>query len=276
MRLAPEPRALAALVLALASPGCDDKPRPWSGREGPAAVLAPPQPGGTGEAVEPAPQAPESPSGSPSDPADPSHPAPASSSPSAGDPGLALPAPAPSKVVLLPGLDDPNAPAEAHRITPGGGWVKCHEGLVLSGDPLKDVTRIGLLCGPSNGLRRKTRQAIVGVIGEGDPPVPAELRVARGACYRVIGVADEAASELDITVRSSRGVAVAADHSTGRLALAQPDRPFCTFADDIFTIDFSARRGSGRFAAEVWSVGEPRRRGDSLDAPADERPLGDP
>ena len=146
----------------------------------------------------------------------------------------------------------------------------------LSGDPLKDVTRIGLLCGPSNGLRRKTAQAIVGVIGERDPPVVAELRVARGACYRVIGVSDEGAEELDVTVRSSRDVAVAADHSKGRLAIVQPDRPFCTFADDVFSIDFTARRGSGRFAAEVWAIGEPRRRGGPIEAPADERPMDDP
>lgn len=162
------------------------------------------------------------------------------------------------------------------RVTPGGGWVKCHEGLSLSGDPVKDVTRIGLLCGPSNGMRRKTKQAIVGLVGEHEPPVVTSIQSARGACYRIFAAADAQVSELDVTVRSSRDVGVAADHGAGRLAIVQPDRPFCTFADETFTVEVSARRGSGRFAAEVWALGEPRRRRDSTEPLLDEPPLDKP
>ncbi len=267
--------------VAILAGGCDARERPWSGREGPAAVLAPPAPGGTGEIVEidrPAPSEITIATAQGDT---------AATGATGGDPGL-LPSPAgppgsgaasgaqASSVALLPGAEALPEVAPGRAITPGGGWVRCHEGLTLSGDPLKDVTRLGLVCGPSNGLRRKTRQAIVGILAEGEPPVAQQLRVARGACYRVIAVADAGILELDVTVRSSRDVAVAADHSPGRLAIAQPDRPFCTFADDLFSVDFSARRGSGRFAAEVWSIGEPRRRGEPADSPPDERPIDDP
>src|SRR5437762_532027 len=90
-----------------------------------------------------------------------------------------------------------------------------------------------------------------------------------GAKRRRRGAASAEVAELDITVRSSRDVAVAADHGTGRLAVVQPDRPFCTFADDVFSVEVSAKRGSGRFAAEVWSLGEPRKKGDAAETPQD-------
>ena len=40
----------------------------------------------------------------------------------------------------------------------------------------------------------------------------------------------------------------------GRVAhpIVQPDRPFCALEDDWYTFEVSARKGSGRFAAEVW------------------------
>lgn len=201
----------------------------------------------------------------------------AATSSSAADPGLLPPAGTvvPSPVASLLPIGEPLAEVSpGHAITPGGLWVRCYEGLTLSGDPLKDVTRLGLVCGPSNGLRRKSKQAIVGIVTEGEPAVSHELRVTKGACYRVIAVADAGVIELDVTIRSSRDVAVAGDHARGRLAIVQPDRPFCTFAEESFAAVFSATRGSGRFAAEVWSIGEPRKKGEP-ELP-DERPLDDP
>ena len=64
--------------------------------------------------------------------------------------------------------------------------------------------------------------------------------------------------------------------AVGRLAIVQADRPFCTFGDDVFTLEVAARQGSGRFAAEVWSLGEPRRKGERAAGPADEGPIDKP
>ena len=265
----------AALALAIfaVTVGCEDRTRPWSGRDGPVAVLAPPPAPQTGEpvAIDPTGALTSTESAGAS----------ATPSGSALDPGLlpppgtvvAAPSVAPIASLLPAGEPLPEI-APGHAITPGGLWVRCYEGLALSGDPLKDVTRLGLVCGPSNGLRRKTKQAIVGIVTEGEPPVSHELRVAKGACYRVLAVGDAGVVELDVTIRSSRDVAVAGDHARGRLAIVQPDRPFCTFADETFTATFSAIRGSGRFAAEVWSIGEPRKAGEP-ETP-DERPMDDP
>jgi hypothetical protein len=277
------------LALGLAVLGCDDKPRPWSGRDGrdtPAAVLAPPSAGSpqspsTSDSLRLAPRPDDSETAPPADPNKNANPGSYAGSNPAGDTAAA-----PTTAPAAPGPSGTTAPAAAAddaielpngaTITPGGLWVKCAAGLALSADPLKDVTRLGVVCGPSNGMRRKTPQPIVGVLGEHEPPVTAELRVSRGACYRIIGVADPGVAELDVTVRSSHDVAVAGDHSSGRLAMVQPDRPFCALADDAATIEIRAARGSGRFAAEVWAIGEPRKKGNLEGEPADETPLDNP
>lgn len=259
----------AALAL-----GCDEKPRPWSRGDGPPAVLAPRGDGAAGSLG--AGGAPDEPSGEPGSVAPSSSVAAVGSAPPSAAASAAGDAAAAGSASATGAQDLSADEGPEPRVKPGGGWVKCHEGLTLSGDPLKDVTRLGLLCGPSNGMRRKTRQAIVGLVGEREPPVVATIHVARGACYRVFAAADAEVGELDVKVRSSRDVGVAADHGKGRLAIVQPDRPFCTFADEAFTVEVSARRGGGRFAAEVWSLGEPRKRGDPGESPQDEPPIDKP
>jgi hypothetical protein len=234
--------------------GCEDKPRPWSQGDGPPVVLAPRSGEMAGEQGEGGRDA------------------------SAGPGGATAPSPssAPDASTAQAIEDAPPDEAPGRRPVPGGPWVKCHEGFSLSGDPVRDVTRLGLLCGPSNGMRRKTRQAIVGLAGEHEPPVVTTIRASRGACYRIFAAADAEVRELDVTVRSARDVGVAADHGAGRLAIVQPDRPFCTPADEPFTVEIAARRGSGRFAAEVWAIGEPLRSRDPMESPPDEPPIDRP
>lgn len=267
MRCAPNvplrfPAIAFGMAVAVSAAGCEERARPWGG-EGPPVVLAPPHPGaqgadaGDGEAGADEADAGAAGQGSARD----------------GDAGTDADGGAGVNIGLAAAEDAMGD--EGLRVTPGGPWVRCHEGLTLSGDPLKDVTRLGLLCGPSNGMRRKTRQAIVGVIAESEPPVTAAVRVARGACYRAFAVADAQVGELEVTFRSSHDVTIARDHGAGRLAIVQPDRPFCSLTDDVLTLEVKARRGGGRFAAEVWSLGERRRKGEA-DAPADEGPLGEP
>jgi hypothetical protein len=258
-------RVSCGLVLAASLAGCEERSRPWGG-EGPPVVLAPPPPGQAGDAQD-------------QDAADGTAGTGAGSAGGAANNGAGAAdagADASTNGAPPPGDGPREADPDAPPVTPGGLWARCQEGFTLSGDPLKDVTRLGLLCGPSNGMRRKSRQALVGVIAETEPPVTAPVRVARGACYRAFAVADAQVGELEVTFRSSRDATVARDHGTGRLAVVQPDRPFCSLADDVLTMEVKARRGSGWFAAEVWSLGERRKKGDAADAPADEAPLSEP
>jgi hypothetical protein len=153
-----------------------------------------------------------------------------------------------------PRADEPEAPALPVRV--GGPWVRCYGGFHPSGDPVKDVTRLSLLCGPENGMKRLSTSPLEGSVTPGGPPVTEGFEARRGECYRVFAVAAEVA-DLDVVIRSSRGTAIAADHGEDAWPIVQPDRPFCALESDHYTVEVSAKRGSGRFAAEVWVLNSP-------------------
>ncbi|AKT40961.1 uncharacterized protein CMC5_051180 [Chondromyces crocatus] len=132
--------------------------------------------------------------------------------------------------------------------------MRCYGNFRLSGEPLHDVTRLAMMCGPSNGMRRLSMEAVTGVVGQGRSEVSAPLSLHRGSCYRVFAVADRGIGDLDVVIRSSRGVAIATDAGEDAWPIVQPDRPFCALDDDEATLEFSARKGTGRFAAEVWAL----------------------
>jgi hypothetical protein len=148
-------------------------------------------------------------------------------------------------------------PAVTPPVRVGGPWVRCYGNFHPSGEPVKDVTRLTLLCGPENGMHRLTKQTIVGAVEASGRPVTETFEARRGECYRVFAVAEPSVEDLDITVQSSRGVTVAADHSEDNWPIVQPDRPLCPLSDDRYTVEISARKGRGRIAAEVWSLRSP-------------------
>jgi hypothetical protein len=155
-----------------------------------------------------------------------------------------------------PGMMDAGADmAVEEAVSPvrvGGPWVQCYGHFKPSGDPLKDVTRLGLLCGPANGMRRLEPEPFEGAVAAGQLPVTRTLAGKRGECYRIFAVAESSVIDLDIQVLSSRNVGIAADHNEDTWPIVQADRPFGPLADDALTVELSTRRGGGRFAAEVW------------------------
>jgi hypothetical protein len=152
---------------------------------------------------------------------------------------------------LLEAAEDAGPPPPPVRV--GGPWVRCYGNFRPGDEPLRDVTRLGVLCGPANGMSRVEGPAMQGTVAEGNPTAAGTLRASRGECLRVFAVADPGVTDLDVVVRSSRGAAVGADHSEDRFPIVQPDRPLCFLDDDELTIEVSAR-GRGRFAAEAWRL----------------------
>ncbi|MEP7124169.1 MAG: hypothetical protein ABJE95_24795 [Byssovorax sp.] len=190
--------------------------------------------------------------------------APFAASPSAA-PTSMLPAPSPSERAAAaddPAPDDGDAAApikvddERRAATPpvriGGPWVRCYGSFHPAGDPVKDVTRLALLCGPENGMRRLSKAPFEGAVAEGTPGISTTFEARRGECYRVFAVADAGVTDLDVIVRSSRGAPIAADHGEDAWPIVQPDRPFCPLEKDVYTLEIAAHHGHGRFAAEVW------------------------
>lgn len=216
--------ALVALLAALSGgAGCDEKPRPWEGKEGPPVALTAATPGADAGA----------------------------------DAGASAEAEASAGADA--GADAGTTEEFQIPVRVGGPWVRCYGNFRLEGDPIKDVTRLSLLCGPENGMRRLTKRTIEGSVAEGQAPVTEPLRMVRGECYRVFAAADRGVQDLDVAVRSSRGVMVASDAGEDGWPIVQPDRPFCALEDDEGAVEISARKGAGRFAAEVWVLRTPRR-----------------
>jgi hypothetical protein len=173
---------------------------------------------------------------------------------SAAPPPLGLP-PAITSAAASGSTAPEEAPAVPVRV--GGPWVRCYGGFHPAGDPVKDVTRLSVLCGPENGMKRLSKAPLQGTLTEGGPGVTETFEARRGECYRVFAVAERTVSDLDVVVRSSRGSALAADHGEDAWPIVQPDRPFCALEDDRYTVEVSTKHGGGRFAAEVWVLRTP-------------------
>lgn len=103
-------------------------------------------------------------------------------------------------------------------------------------------------------MRRASKDPIEGEVAEGQAPISTTFASKKGSCYRIFAVADPSVADLDVVVRSSRGTAIAADHSEDAWPIVQPDRPFCPLEDDTLTLELAAKRGKGRVVAEVWSL----------------------
>jgi hypothetical protein len=160
--------------------------------------------------------------------------------------------PAPADPARAAATSDAEPATATPLVRIGGPWVRCYGGFHPAGDPVKDVTRLSLLCGPENGMRRLSKAPFEGTVTEGAPGLTTTFEAKRGECYRVFAVADATVADLDVTVHSSRGAPVAADHGEDAWPVVQPDRPFCPLEKDVYTLEIAAHRGHGRFAAEVW------------------------
>lgn len=153
-----------------------------------------------------------------------------------------------------PGADvDPGLPSP---VRVGGPWVRCYGNYRLSGDPLRDVTRLGMLCGPENGMRRMA-ETIQGAVEAGKTHHTSTFEVVSGECYRIFATAEPTITDLDVDVLTRHGARVAGDHGDDGWPIVQPDRPFCPLESDTYTLEVKARRGSGRFAAEIWRLRTP-------------------
>jgi hypothetical protein len=203
-------------LTALASLGCEDRARPWAG----------------------------SPDGGVRDGAQPF--LPGEDAPSWLEDG-GLPAPEDADAGHEPTIEE--RVGTPSRV--GGLWVSCYGSFAPSGQPKKDVTRLGMMCGPANGMRQ------LGATLEGDVTAAAPARhtfpVRAGDCYRLFAVARDV-TNLDVTVTSGQGSRVAADLSEDAWPIVDPDRPICTFGDDTFGVEVASRDGAGPYALQIWQL----------------------
>ena len=92
-----------------------------------------------------------------------------------------------------------------------------------------------------------------GAIADGSPPTTFAIKLSNGHFYLIFAAASEGVADLDVEVRSTRDVLLASDHTEARIAVVQPDRPFCALEDAEANVQVSAEGGNGSFALFVWS-----------------------
>jgi hypothetical protein len=162
----------------------------------------------------------------------------------------AAPSARPSVEPVLPATLDGGDAAAAPV---GGNWLKCYANFQPRTDPKLDVMRLGLMCGPSNGMRQVTdaREAAVSGGGAGREH---RWTAEAGDCYRVFAVGEAGVADLDVEDYYARGARIAWDTSDDRWPIVKPDGPFCVMADGEYRAVVRAQRGSGRYAVEIWRL----------------------
>lgn len=154
---------------------------------------------------------------------------------------------------LAPPPLEPGAPPGALLPSPSGGpWLHCHDHFRPESTPLRDVTRLGMLCGHVNGMRA------VGPVEEGEIVEGGEAKahafaLKGGECVRVVAVADAPVEGLSVALADARGVLASATPGA-RWAIALADRPLCVAADGEYLMQVRSRKGSGRYAAQAWRL----------------------
>jgi hypothetical protein len=145
-------------------------------------------------------------------------------------PGPAPTVTAPPQASAAP-QEPPGSPDE-DALGPRGGLFKtCADGLEAEVDPIRDVTRLVTTCAQPTGMTRVFDAPLEGAVAKDAPPVVFDFQMVGGHCYRLFAVASPGINDIGVEVRSSRGTLLASDHRADRIAIVQPDRPFCSLAD---------------------------------------------
>ncbi len=168
----------------------------------------------------------------------------ASSAPSARPAGASTPAASAAPVASA-------EPADPEPEPIGGPWVTCYGRFRPTSTARRDVLRLGLLCGPPNGMR-KLGDTVEGTAS----PEPFEhaFDAKAGQCFRVFAIAEGSETDLDVELRSPTGNVLAADHGDDRWPVLAPEGPVCVREDGRHTVRLRAHAGGGPFALEVWKL----------------------
>lgn len=205
-----------ALIAALALVACEDPPRPWS---------APPQRTRVDE----------------------SRPFLPSSADDGwlGDAGL--------DEALDGGIEEAAEPGPSPRRESrvGGLFAACHEGFTSTNGPERDVTRLGLICGPPNGMKQ-LGDTVKGAV-TAEEAATHEIEAIAGGCYRIFAVATGIA-DLELVVTTEGGTPVARDTTVAPWVVVDAERPFCTFDAATFQVSVGSRASSGKYALQVWQL----------------------
>jgi hypothetical protein len=176
----------------------------------------------------------------------PSAPLPSRAAPAAAAFGLEAGPPSPAEPALS---------AVVQRAQPapvGGNWLRCYAHFQPRTQPRLDAMRLGLMCGPSNGMRKVA--AVESEVAEGGAGREHRWQARAGDCFRIFVVAHPSVEDLDVRVFDPNRRQVAFDISDDRWPIVKPDGPFCVFDPGEYRAVVRAQRGGGCYAIEIWRL----------------------
>jgi hypothetical protein len=145
------------------------------------------------------------------------------------------------------------APVLAGRPEPvGGPWVTCYGPFRPTSTAERDVTRLGLLCGPPNGMKLHEPTLRGHAVAEAVAEHP--FAATAGDCYRIFAVAEGPVTDLSVEVLGPGRQRVAADANNDRWPVLDPEGPFCVTESGSHTVRVQARTGHGPFALQIWKL----------------------
>lgn len=157
----------------------------------------------------------------------------------------------------------PDGLGGAGPVGDAGNWSKCYAHFAPRGDAALDVLRLGLLCGPSNGMR-KVLDVADGRLGSA--PQDYSFSARPGDCFRIMAVADFSASAFAVEVRDEHAAKTARVESHGQWLILEQGSPLCvtrggeyhvlveTGGDQHSRPSIRDASGAGRYALELWRL----------------------
>lgn len=126
------------------------------------------------------------------------------------------------------------------------------EGFAPTGAPEADTMKIGMACGPVNGLTLARKWT--GRVDETASPSRATHHwdADRGDCFRLFAVGEATIDDLEVEVERPNGDGVLLENQSRPWVVVSEDRPFCTERDGEFVARVSTHGGSGVYALSVW------------------------
>jgi hypothetical protein len=165
------------------------------------------------------------------------------------------PKPAPV-VVTAPAA--PSAPSSGRPVhekpapEPGQSplWSTCFDKFEPQAAAHVDVVRLGMLCGPANGLTLLARAS--GVVDEARGPFAYQWEAERGDCFRVFAVAEAPVDDLEVEVFGPPRERLFLENQNRRWVLARENGPFCAPREGTFEAQFTTHGGHGTVAISIW------------------------
>jgi hypothetical protein len=131
-------------------------------------------------------------------------------------------------------------------------WSACATGHRAGTDPVRSIERLGLLCGPSNGMVQQPPRS-EGPLSESGDEGTFEWRGRVGRCYRLV-VAATAVADLEVELIGPDGSSVDLVNSDASWALVPATGALCVAREGGYAAKVRTHGGSGRYALDLWRL----------------------